>query len=149
MIRLFTGGKCQNNCFFCDKKKKKNPTISELKDRIDLALKNNPNDNSITFFGGDPLLSNIFFDLMHYVKKKKFKIIQVETNGRKLSDKKFAKKIINLGVTHLKISLYSLNCLVHDKITGQIGSFKESLEGLDNLINLGLQKKYSYKHYLD
>ena len=140
MIRLFTGGKCQNNCFFCDKKKKKNPTISELKNKINLALKNNPNDNSITFFGGDPLLSNIFFDLMHYVKKKKFKIIQVETNGRKLSDKKFAKKIINLGVTHLKISLYSLNCLVHDKITGQIGSFKESLEGLDNLINLGLQK---------
>ncbi len=140
MIRLFTGGKCQNDCFFCDRKKKKNPIISGLKNRIDAVLKNNPNDESITFFGGDPLLRNNFFDLMRYVKRKNFKIIQVETNGRKLSDKKFAKKIINSGVTHFKISLYSLNCSVHDKITGRIGSFRESLKGLNNLIDLGSQK---------
>jgi len=139
MIRLFIGGKCQNNCFFCNKKKN-NPSIFELKNRVDILLKNNPNDKFITLFGGDPLLKNGIFNLADYLKKKKFKIIQIETNGQKLSDKNFARKIIDSGINYFKISLNSLDDLMHDKITGQPGSFNETLKGLNNLISLGLQE---------
>jgi MoaA/NifB/PqqE/SkfB family radical SAM enzyme len=140
MIKLFTGSKCQNNCFFCNKKRKREPAFTELKNKMDKLLKDSSGDKSITFLGGDPLLRNDFFDLVQYAKEKKFEIIQVETNGRKLSEKKFLKKAINSGVTHFKIHFYSLDESVHDQITGSAGSFYKSLIGLENLIALGLQK---------
>jgi MoaA/NifB/PqqE/SkfB family radical SAM enzyme len=61
-----------------------------------------------------------------------FKKIQIQTNGRRLSDRKYLKHLIDCGVNEFFISIHGLE-EVHDAITRTRGSFRETLEGIHNL----------------
>jgi MoaA/NifB/PqqE/SkfB family radical SAM enzyme len=61
-----------------------------------------------------------------------FKKIQIQTNGRRLSDKDYLKHLIDCGVNEFFISIHGLDD-VHDAITRMQGSFKETREGLRNI----------------
>jgi MoaA/NifB/PqqE/SkfB family radical SAM enzyme len=60
-----------------------------------------------------------------------FRKIQVQTNGRGLSDKKYLKRLIDCGVNEFFVSIHGLE-EVHDAITRTKGSFRETMEGLKN-----------------
>lgn len=61
-----------------------------------------------------------------------FKKIQIQTNGRRLSDKKYLKHLIDCGLNEFFISIYGLED-VHDSITRTRGAFRETMRGLKNL----------------
>lgn len=61
-----------------------------------------------------------------------FKKIQLQTNGRKLSDKSYLKHLIDCGVNEFFISIQGLEAS-HDAVTRIPGSFKETMEGIRNL----------------
>lgn len=61
-----------------------------------------------------------------------FKKIQIQTNGRMLSEKKYLRHLIDCGVNEFFISLHGTE-EVHDSITRIPGSFNETMEGLKNL----------------
>ena len=61
-----------------------------------------------------------------------FKKIQIQTNGRRLSDKKYLKHLIDCGVNEFFISIHGLE-EVHDSITRTRGAFRETMRGLKNL----------------
>ena len=53
-----------------------------------------------------------------------FKKIQIQTNGRKLADKVYVKRLIENGVNEFFISIHGLED-IHDRITACPGSFQE------------------------
>ncbi len=56
------------------------------------------------------------------------------TNGRKLKDKAYVEKLEKAGLDFVQITLESHKPLVHDKMTGAKGSWKETLAGIRNAV---------------
>lgn len=61
-----------------------------------------------------------------------FKKIQIQTNGRRLSDAEYLKYLTACGVNEFFVSIHGFE-QVHDATTCRPGSFKEVLSGLKNL----------------
>lgn len=61
-----------------------------------------------------------------------FKKIQVQTNGRRLSDLRYLEHLIACGVNEFFVSIHGLE-ETHDHLTRRPGAFKETMKGLSNL----------------
>ena len=61
-----------------------------------------------------------------------FKRIQIQTNGRRLRDREYLRHLIGCGVNEFFVSVHGLQ-RIHDEISGRIGAFEETMEGLVNL----------------
>ncbi|HSB81181.1 MAG TPA: radical SAM protein [Candidatus Methylomirabilis sp.] len=61
-----------------------------------------------------------------------FKRIQIQTNGRRLHDKRYVQHLIDCGINEFFVSVYGLDA-VHDAVTGIPGSYQETMEGLAHL----------------
>ena len=66
-----------------------------------------------------------------------FKKIQIQTNGRRLSDLAYLKHLIECGVNEFFISVHGLE-KVHDAITRRPGAYEETLAGIYHLEELGI-----------
>lgn len=61
-----------------------------------------------------------------------FKKIQIQTNGRKLSDPGYLRYLIDCGVNEFFISIHGFE-RSHDATTGRPGAFRELRSGINNL----------------
>jgi MoaA/NifB/PqqE/SkfB family radical SAM enzyme len=61
-----------------------------------------------------------------------FDKIQIQTNGRRLSDKGYLRRLIDQGVNEFFVSIYGTED-VHDAITRKKGSYRETMQGIRNL----------------
>jgi len=61
-----------------------------------------------------------------------FKKIQIQTNGRRLADREFLKRVVDAGVNEFFVSVHGVG-ETHDSITGVAGSYRETMACLDNL----------------
>jgi len=134
-MKILLEGKCNNKCVFCSVLKIKETSFSQIKKKI--FFFNYRKDNRIVFTGAEPTLRDDILNILSEAKKKKIEIIQLNTNGRLLSRKEFARKIIKNGANYFKISLHGNNPELHDNITQSKKSFKETISGIKNLIKLG------------
>ncbi len=77
-----------------------------------------------------------FRELENYVRFAaglgRFKKIQIQTNGRRLSDRGYVERLIEWGVNEFFLSVHGLGA-VHDVITGVSGAFGEVEAALANL----------------
>ncbi len=128
-------GACNNDCLFCSENGN-NPsndkTPEKIKEKIDL-LKLRKQD-SIVLMGGEPTIFKDIIPLIKHIKKYTDNV-SITTNGRKLKDDIFAKNIIQAGITRFCIDIHGHNAELHDKITQRKGSFNETLNGIENLVN--------------
>lgn len=84
--------------------------------------------NHLIFSGGEPLLRKDIFDLITYAVAKRIKMVDVTTNGL-LIDEGVAKKLINLGVNPITISIDGLE-ETNNFIRGK-GSFQKAMGAID------------------
>ncbi|NIW14134.1 MAG: radical SAM protein, partial [Candidatus Thorarchaeota archaeon] len=82
---------------------------------------------SLSFSGGEPLVRKDFFEVMAYAKKK-IPYVSVATNGTLLT-KENVKKLKNVGVDYVEISLDGARNEVHDSFRGVIGCFEKTMDG--------------------
>jgi MoaA/NifB/PqqE/SkfB family radical SAM enzyme len=138
---IVLGYTCNNNCIFCcisDKRNKfKDKSTKEILNDIYNASKRG--SNYIEFIGGEPTIRKDIFNLISYAKKLNFSVIAFATNGRLLSNKKFAKKVIESGVNHIIFSIHGHNAKLHDSLTQVKGSFFQLIKGISNLKELGFK----------
>jgi len=87
----------------------------------------------IVFTGGEPTLREDLPELIAYAEKIGL-ICGLVTNGRRLKDEDYFKKLVDAGLDHVQITLESHDPRVHDKITGVAGSWEETVKGLKNAI---------------
>lgn len=138
---IITGYRCNNHCKFCidsDKRQFHNKTTEEIVAEMIDARKRNR--TYLELIGGELTIRPDVIYLIKFAKKLGFDFIAMATNGRMLSYKGFAKKLIGAGISDLIFSLHGHNAKLHDALTQSRGSFRQLLQGLENVKKLGLKR---------
>jgi radical SAM protein with 4Fe4S-binding SPASM domain len=91
----------------------------------------------LTFSGGEVLLRHDFFHLVAYARRLLFNL-KIKTNGVLIGDKE-ARRLRDLGVEQVQLSVYSHRPEVHDAITKLPGSLKRTVEAIRRLKSHGLK----------
>ncbi|MEM3703441.1 MAG: radical SAM protein [Candidatus Bathyarchaeia archaeon] len=91
---------------------------------------------ALSFSGGEPLAREDFFDLAAYAKKR-IPYISIASNGTLLT-KDNVKKIKDVGVDYVEISIDGASPNVHDEFRGIHGAFERAIQGVKNCIEEGV-----------
>jgi len=133
--------KCNNACISCifDTRQAKNlgtPFMSQVK----AVICKTPKNDILSFTGGEPTLREEFLEILKYARQKHpKKFIFIVSNGRKFADIEFTKKLSKHELEPIRfgIAIYSHSPKVHDSITSAPGSWKETVQGIKNLLSAG------------
>ncbi|MCS7124119.1 MAG: radical SAM protein [Candidatus Bathyarchaeota archaeon] len=133
--------KCNLKCKHCyeDAGNKKLPelTTDEAKQVVDILSKiAGVGLPALSFSGGEPLARRDFFELAAYAKKR-IPYISIASNGT-LITKDVAKKIKDVGVDYVEISIDGASSKVHDEFRGIPGAFEKALQGVKNCAEEGI-----------
>ncbi|MEM4437291.1 MAG: radical SAM protein [Pyrobaculum sp.] len=90
----------------------------------------------ILFTGGEPLTRPDFFEIAEYAKDRGIKLV-LSTNGTLITPE-VARRLREVGVVYVGVSLDSISADFHDKFRGVTGSFAAALAGIKNALNAGL-----------
>lgn len=127
---------CNNDCLIC--------MLSGLKDRLPgidfenfkrviTAIEEDGRFRNLILSGAEV---TTFDELEMYIQFASslgwFRKIQLQTNGRRLSDKGYLRHLIDLGVNEFFLSIHGRE-EIHDAITRRTGSFRETMAALRNL----------------
>jgi len=152
---LIIGYQCNNNCRFCIDAGKRNlvsKTTVEIKQEMKEAKKRGT--TYLELIGGETTIRPDAVELISFARDLGFKTINMATNGRILSYPKYAKQIVEAGLTDIIFSIHGYNAQTHDYLTRAKGSFEQLKKGLANLGKLGFKNigsnttivKGNYKH---
>lgn len=90
----------------------------------------------ILFTGGEPLVRQDFFDIAERARDAGIKLV-LSTNGTLITSE-VAKRLREVGVVYVGVSLDSIDSAFHDQFRGTPGSFAAALAGVKNAIAAGL-----------
>lgn len=128
---------CNCRCIMCPQPSCQDPHDMHSTNLRMLSLIGDSHATSIGFTGGEPTLQlDRLCDLLKIVKAK-FPNVEVSllTNGRQYADFEVARRIAAIehgSLTHC-VSLNADVDVLHDRIMGAVGSFRETVRGLHNL----------------
>jgi radical SAM protein with 4Fe4S-binding SPASM domain len=91
----------------------------------------------LTFSGGEVLLRRDFFHLVEHARRRLFNL-KIKTNGVMIGDNE-ARRLRQLGVEQVQLSVYSHRPEVHDAITKLPGSLQRTVEAIRCLRSHGLK----------
>jgi len=150
---LRLGYSCRSRCIHCfteGKRIVKDLTTNEIKKTVDLIERKGA---MVVVSGGEPTDRDDLLEIIKYIKSKGF-LVNLETNGIKLSDKEYLKKL-NPFIDLTFIPIHSSDPNIHDKITRVPGSWEKTMQGLKNLISSDIFpittviiNKLNYNHLL-
>lgn len=126
-------GRCGNGCSFCcDTEFKKNKEF-----HLKPSVKKNKASagKKIILCCGEPTGIPGIIDIISGLKKK-YRVVSLSTNGRRLKDAEFAARLLEAGIDEMFISLHGHNAEIHDSATGREGSFTETVRGINNAVAL-------------
>lgn len=106
-------------------------TTSQWKDIIDICKKNCI--PQLTFTGGEPTVRD---DLVELIDYSKWFVTRLNTNGVLLT-KKLCKKLYEVSLDSVQVTLYSDKADIHNKLVGA-DNFDKTVEGIKNAIEAGL-----------
>ena len=132
---LNIGFACNNNCRFCFDGLNRalgNRKIEDIKKDLEENIKRCEE----VILDGEITIMKDAFDIISHAKKTGYKSIQIQSNGRMFASKNFCNKVSNSGVTSIMISLHGSNPETHDYLTRTPGSFKQTIQGIKNLVQL-------------
>ncbi|WP_455391412.1 radical SAM protein [[Eubacterium] cellulosolvens] len=130
--------KCDNDCGHCYvDASRKQPKKAELdtggfKRVIDKAVE--VGVPHMIFTGGEPTLRPDLPELMKYANQKGL-VTGLNTNGRKLANKKYAKRLVDALLDHVQITLLSPDPKVHNQMV-RADAFDETVLGIKNMLAL-------------
>lgn len=132
---------CNNSCLFCPRKDFLKFITCQSKKEIYKEIKEiSKRNKKIILTGGEITIFPDLFEILEFCQKK-FKEIEIITNGRKLKNNDFLKKLISFGVNNFAVSIYSFSDKIHDKITMKKGSCQETKKGIINLLKTASSQK--------
>lgn len=85
---------------------------------------------NLTLTGGEIFLRNDIFEIIEYARSLYLRVFLL-TNATLITDET-AKKLRELHISEISVSIYSMNEDIHDAITGVKGSLIKTLNGIKN-----------------
>jgi len=92
---------------------------------------------TLSFSGGEPLMRKDFFEIVAYAKKK-IPFISIATNGTLLT-KDNVKRLKEIGVDYVEISLDGATKEVHENFRMVPGCFEKTMKGIRNCTDENLE----------
>lgn len=142
---FFITAKCNSNCVMCpspeySRQKGEHTSIDKL---ITIASHIPTSMHHLTITGGEPFLAGIeIFDLFHFLKHKfEYTEFLILTNGRIFAVKKYVDLLCETTPekTILAIPVHGSCAEIHDSITQAPGSFRQTIQGIKNLLANGIR----------
>ncbi|MFH1322407.1 MAG: heme b synthase [Methanobacteriota archaeon] len=129
---------CNLACIHCRASAIRDPTPDELstaeaKHFVDELVEYKP---IIILTGGEPLLRSDVYDIAQYASGHGLRVV-LATNGTLLTPD-IAKKLKDVGIQRVSISIDGSTKETHDIFRGETGAFEAALRGIDILKNAGL-----------
>jgi len=95
----------------------------------------------IDFGGGEPLLRDDIFDILLYSKNVGL-YTSISTNGIFLNEE-YIKRLKDLKIDHICISLDGANPETHDYIRNKSGTYEKTIEAIKNCVDAGINTQVS------
>ncbi|MFP4118002.1 MAG: radical SAM protein, partial [Candidatus Woesearchaeota archaeon] len=137
-VDIKTGYLCNNNCRFCvqaHNKKYANKSYDEILLSLQDAKK--AGCTGVVFTGGEFTLRKDALQLVRFARDLGFSVIQIQSNGRLFSNRRFCKDIIRAGANEFSPALHGHTAPIHDYLTRAPGSYTQTVKGIRNLKELG------------
>lgn len=136
-VQLDLTYRCNERCVHCylDHDDHGEMTTAEIKHLLDEMAE--AGVFILTLSGGEILVRKDFFEILEYARQLMF-CVKLKTNAVLIRERE-AKRIKELGVESVQISIYSHRDEVHDALTLVPGSLKRSLQGIRFLKSQGLR----------
>ena len=130
---LYVGNICNNNCIFCSEADSKwlFKNTATIKKEIRYIRKHY---DFISFMGREPTLRKDIVTLLKFAIKQNFRFVNITSNGRMFAYKDFVKDLISVGISGVGISLYGADASMHDRQTRYPGSFNQTIQGIENVM---------------
>lgn len=127
-VHLDVTYRCNERCIHCylDHDDHGEMTTAEIKDVLDQLY-----EMGVFFLvlsGGEVLMRRDFFNIVEYARRLQFNV-KIKTNAVMIREQE-AKKLRELGVEQVQISVYSHRPEVHDAITKLPGSLRRTLDAI-------------------
>ncbi|MCX6746267.1 MAG: radical SAM protein [Candidatus Parcubacteria bacterium] len=127
---------CNEKCLFCNFPDDcRTLSLDEVKKEIETSI----TDGSVTFTGGEPTIFQYLKEAISYAKQKNIKNIELQSNCFLLADINKAKELKQAGLTGVFVTIHSDNEKIFEQVTQVLGSFQKNLQGIKNLIDLGIK----------
>ena len=133
--------RCNERCVHCylDHDDHGEMTTDEIKGLLDQMAE--AGVFFVTFSGGEIMMRRDFFEIVEYARALTFSV-KLKTNAVLIREKE-ARRLRELGVEGVQISVYSHRPEVHDAITKMPGSFHKSIEAARLLRAEGLRVTFA------
>jgi len=129
---------CNEKCLFCNFPDDCQVlSLAEAKNEIDKSCA----DGQVTFTGGEPTIYPFLKEAINYARQKGIKNIELQSNCILLADLNKVKKLQQAGLTGVFVTIHSDNEKIFEQITRLQGSFKKTIQGMKNLIDLGIEMR--------
>lgn len=138
-LDLKVGFDCNNLCTFCvqgDKRDRILPrTATEMKQ---ILLDERKNTDEVVFTGGEPTMHKDLLHVIAYAKAAGYRVIQLQTNGRRLSHEPYLDAALKAGVNQISPAIHGSTAEIHDALTRAPGSFRQAIKGIENARRRGV-----------
>ncbi len=131
---------CNLDCIHCRAAAGRGPYENELSTEEcfrlldDIASFSHP---VIILTGGEPLLRPDIFEIAQYAADRGLRTVMA-VNGTLLTEE-IARKILDVGIKRISISIDGADALSHDSFRGVKGAFRKSLSGIEFAKRVGLE----------
>ncbi len=143
---LLLGDACNARCVFCCAKDLQEKAVwlpeSLIRERIDKWASEGA--WLVTFSGGEVTLYPGLEKISAYAKKRGFKSVQILTNGLKLRDYDYVRRLADAGIDEVKISLHGTDAATHDWLMQVPGAFDNAFIATENLNRAGIKASFNF-----
>jgi MoaA/NifB/PqqE/SkfB family radical SAM enzyme len=136
VLSLYLGIQCNSKCNFCVVHGRSEPEMSPGEVRTKLSQARESGSVDVVFSGGECTVRSDIIELTALAASFGYKSIQIQTNGRRFSNRQFASEIVAAGATEFAISLHGHHASLQDSMAGISGAFAETIKGINNLHDL-------------
>ncbi len=137
-LDLKVGFRCNNRCSFCvqgDKRESVDDlTTSEVLDRLAAAR---AQCDRVVLTGGEATIRSDIEEIAAHARGLGYKVIQLQTNGRRLAYRNYCQALVSAGVNRFNPSVHGHIAALHDNLTGCRGSFDQCIQGIKHLVSMG------------
>ncbi|MBB5066445.1 radical SAM/SPASM domain-containing protein [Granulicella mallensis] len=136
-VQLDVTYRCNERCIHCylDHDDHGEMTIAEIRDVLDQLA--DAGVFFLTLSGGEVFMRRDFFDIVEYARSLMF-CVKIKTNAFMIGEEE-ARRLHELMVQDVQVSIYSHRAEVHDAITLLPGSLKRTVEGIRRLRAQGVK----------
>ena len=132
---------CNEKCSFCVVG---SPlfTRSEVRDEDIWAFLReyaNRGYTAVNLHGGEPTVYPRLLELLDYIRELGYTEVHVQTNGRRLHDRRVAEALATRGVTLAIISLHGAAAEIHDRLVSTPGGFAQTVSGIHHAKQVGMR----------